>query len=225
MRNKDNDTKRVKAPWPTKMAMEQVYAMKLWGGNHSDFYSGEGSHHPEIVKPYIDVLTGFLTAFKNPLVVCDLGCGDFNIGKQLVRYTKRYVGVDIVPDLITRNKEQFKADNLEFQCLDLAADELPTGDCAIVRQVLQHLSNSDIQTIVAKLASFKYVIITEHIPEGEFTVNTDILSGQGTRLKKASGVNILAPPFHMKVKQETLLGAVRLKNGKGVIVTHLYSVF
>ncbi|MDB9961773.1 SAM-dependent methyltransferase, partial [Oceanihabitans sp.] len=87
MKKKENGTKRIKKPWPTKETMEQVYEMKLWGDNKSEFYSGLGSHDPEIVNPYIDVLTSFLTSFKSPLVVCDLGCGDFNVGKELVKYT------------------------------------------------------------------------------------------------------------------------------------------
>ena len=65
MMKKENGTKRVKKPWPTKDAMEQVYAMKLWGDNKSDFYSGVGSHNPNIVNPYIDTLSSFLTSFKS----------------------------------------------------------------------------------------------------------------------------------------------------------------
>ena len=96
---KTHKIRSIKKPWPTKKAMEQVYKMKLWGDNQSDFYSGSGSHSPELVLPYIEVLTAFLTSFENPLTVCDLGCGDFNIGKQLVQHSKKYVAVDIVPDL------------------------------------------------------------------------------------------------------------------------------
>ena len=66
-----------------KMLWNRFYEMNLWGGNNPGFYSGIGSHHPEIVHPYIDVVTTFLTSFKNPLVVCDLGCGDFNVGKKI----------------------------------------------------------------------------------------------------------------------------------------------
>lgn len=218
----DTSTKK---PWPTKNAMEQVYALKLWGENHSDFYSGYGSHLPEIVHPYVTALTAFLTSFEEPLVVCDLGCGDFNVGKDLVQHTQKYIAVDIVADLITYNKKQFKADNLEFHCADIAAEDLPSGDCAILRQVLQHLSNAEIQSIVAKLAAFKYVIVTEHIPIGEFTPNKDIVSGQGIRLKKQSGVDLLAPPFNFKVKEEKELSSITLKDGKGVIVTKMYEVF
>ena len=210
---KENHPKKPKTPWPTKRAMEQVYEKNLWGGNNNDFYSGEGSHHPEIVNPYIAAVTAFLTSFKDPLIVCDLGCGDFNIGKQLVPHTKKYVAVDIVPSLIARNKETFKAPNLEFQCLDIATADLPSADCAILRQVLQHLSNVEIQSIVNKLAVFKYIILTEHIPEGAFVPNKDIISGQGNRLKVQSGVNLLAPPFNFKVQEATQLSAVVLDDG------------
>ncbi|GAA3628964.1 class I SAM-dependent methyltransferase [Flavivirga jejuensis] len=225
MKNKKNETKKIKKPWPTKEAMEQVYAMKLWGGGESDFYSGTGSHYPEIVKPYIDVLTSFLTSFKSPLVVCDLGCGDFNVGKELVKYTKKYVAVDIVPDLIAYNKEKFKEENLEFHCLDIAVDDLPSGDCAILRQVLQHVSNEEVQSIVSKLTDFKYVILTEHLPEGDFVPNKEIISGQGIRLKKQSGLNLLAPPFNFKVKEEKQLLSVILNGCEGVIVTTIYKIF
>ena len=86
--------------------------------------------------------------------VCDLGCGDFNIGKQLVKHTKKYVAVDIVTALIAYNTEKYKEENLEFLCLDIAVDDLPAGDCALLRQVLQHLSNAEVQAIVRKLTDF-----------------------------------------------------------------------
>ncbi len=225
MKKKENGTKKIKKPWPTKDAMEQVYKMKLWGDNESHFYSGVGSHHSEIVNPYIDVLKSFLTSFKNPLTVCDLGCGDFNVGKELVKHTKKYVAIDIVTDLIEHNKETFKEENLEFHCLDIAVDDLPSGDCALLRQVLQHLSNAEVQSIISKLTNFKYVILTEHIPEGDFVANKDIISGQGIRLKKQSGLNLLTSPFNFKVKEEKQLLSVILNDCNGVIETTFYRLF
>jgi SAM-dependent methyltransferase len=222
MKKKENGTKIVKQPWPTKDAMEQVYEMKLWGGNTSNFYSGAGSHDPEMVHPYVAILISFLISFKSPLTVCDLGCGDFNVGKELIKYTKKYVAVDIVADLISYNKEKFKEENLEFHCLDIAVDDLPSGDCALLKQVLQHLSNAEVQRIVNKLTDFKYVILTEHVPYGDFTPNKDIISGQGIRLKKQSGLNVLAQPFNFKVKEQKQLLSVILNDYKGVITTTLY---
>jgi hypothetical protein len=224
MNKKENIIKKIKTPWSTKDAMEQVYKMKLWGSNTSAFYSGNGSHRPELVNPYIDVLTSFLMTFKRPLVVCDLGCGDFNVGKALVKYTAKYIAVDIVEGLIVYNKEKFNEKDLEFHCLDIAVDDLPSGDCALLRQVLQHLSNAEVKRIVHKLTDFKYVILTEHVPEGDFIPNKDIISGQGIRLKKQSGLSILTPPFNLKIKGEWQLLSVVLKDGKGLIVTTLYEL-
>lgn len=217
--------KKTKKPWPTKKAMEQVYEMNLWGNNNSEFYSGDGSHQPEIVKPYLEVVINFLKSFKSPISVCDLGCGDFNIGSKLVKYTKKYTAIDIVSDLIKHNKDIFKADNLEFKCLDIALDELPTGDCVLLRQVLQHLSNTEVKNIANKLANFKYVILTEHLPEGNFLPNKDIISGQGIRIKKQSGIDILASPFNLKITAKKQLLSTNLGNNKGVIVTTLYTLF
>lgn len=213
-----------KKPWPTKKAMEQVYDLKLWGDNNSDFYSGNGSHDLEVVDPYIHAVSSFLKSFKEPISVCDLGCGDFNIGQQLVKYTKAYFAVDIVSNLIQYNQQKFKKEKVQFYDLNIAKDDLPHAECAIVRQVLQHLSNKEIQNIVLKLYQYKYVIVTEHLPEDNFTPNKDIISGQGIRLKKKSGVNLLLPPFNFEVKEERQLSVTFSKKHKGMIVTTLYKV-
>lgn len=216
-------TSKQKQRWPTQAVMNQIYDQKLWGGKDFDFYSGEGSHNPKIVKPYLENVIEFLKAHKNTLEVCDLGCGDFNIGKHLVPYTKYYYAVDIVEPLITRNKNQFQEDNLAFHCLNISKDTLPKADCIILRQVLQHLSNAEIQEITKKLVDYKYVILTEHIPIGDFTPNKDIISGQGIRLKQNSGVNILETPFHFKIKEQKILHEFVLDNKKGRIVSTLFT--
>lgn len=221
---KENKLEKVKHPWPTKAAMEQVYEMNLWGTNESPFYSGEGSHKPEIVDAYIDVVQSFFKSFKNPIIVCDLGCGDFNVGKQLFAQTKKYVAIDIVPNLIKRNTDTFEGGNLEFKCLDISVDDLPKGDCAIIRQVFQHLSNAEIHSILVKLYDFKHLIITEHLPQGDFEANKNIISGQGIRLKKQSGVDILKSPFNFKVKEGKQLLVTPLGEKKGCIVTMHYTL-
>jgi hypothetical protein len=215
---------QLKKPWPTKDAMVQIYENNLWGGKQSEFFSGDGSHNPELINPYLETLTSFLTAFETPLVVCDLGCGDFNIGKELVKYSKKYIAIDIVPDLIAHNKKTFKAENLEFHSLDIGEDELPAADCVILRQVLQHLSNTEIKSVVEKLYDYKYVILTEHLPEEDFEPNKDIISGQGIRLKKQSGVNLLAPPFNFKAIEETQLLSIKSSRFKGVLVTTFFTI-
>ncbi|WP_194767022.1 class I SAM-dependent methyltransferase [Tamlana sp. I1] len=205
--------------------MDQIYDKHLWGGNDHDFYSGAGSHDPEIITPYLDAIATFLKAHNNVLTVCDLGCGDFNIGKQLVKYTQKYKAIDIVENLIARNKNIYQENNLEFYCLDIAKDKLPPGDCIILRQVLQHLSNKEIANTLQKLTAYKYIILTEHIPTEAFKPNLDIISGQGIRIKKNSGVNILEAPFNFKVKEVKQLDEHILEDGKGRLVTLLFTLF
>ncbi|MFB9056184.1 class I SAM-dependent methyltransferase [Mariniflexile ostreae] len=215
-------TKKTKQPWPTKAVMEQIYDLKLWGGKDFDFYSGTGSHTPDIVIPYTNALIAFLKKHSKPLIVCDLGCGDFNIGKHLAKYAKKYIAIDIVEHLIKRNKALYTEDHLEFHCLDIAKDEIPPADCLIIRQVLQHLSNAEVQSVINKIAPYKYIVLTEHVPLGHFTPNQDIISGQGIRLKQNSGINLLKPPFNFKIKEETILEEHFLEDNKGRLLTTLY---
>lgn len=216
--------KKIKKPWPTKEAMQQVYQLNLWGGEDVDFYSGLGSHDEAIVAPYLKSVIDFLKSLEKRLTVIDLGCGDFNVGHALVKYAHRYVAIDIVPELIARNQQEFKADNLEFRCLDIAKDDLPAGDCVILRQVLQHLSNVEVKQVVDKLSNYRYVLLTEHLPDGDFIPNLDIISGQGIRLRKGSGLDLLKDPFNLKINNERILTSTHYPGGKGVIVTKLYEL-
>jgi hypothetical protein len=215
-------SKNLKKPWPTKDVMNQIYEQHLWGGQDFDFYSGAGSYEPKIIEPYLNAVTSFLELHNNNLTVCDFGCGDFNIGKHLFNFAKTYIAIDIVEALIERNKIKFQADHLEFLCLDLAKDKLPTADCIILRQVLQHLSNAEILSVVKKLKNFKHIILSEHIPTGNFIPNKDIISGQGIRLKHNSGVDLLESPFNLKVTEQSVLNKIELEENKGQIVTTLY---
>ena len=216
---------KVKTPWPTQKAMQQVYEKQLWGSNKTLFYSGEGSHQKKITSPYLESVIEFLKTFSKPPTLCDLGCGDFNVGQQLLPYVSQYIGLDIVPELIEHHKSKHESKNIVFDYKDLAKDLLPSANCAILRQVLQHLSNAEVQAILKKLNQYQYVIITEHLPLGNFEPNKDIISGQGIRLKKGSGVVVQEPPFYFKPKASKELNTVVLENGKGLIQTVLYTMY
>ncbi|WP_245625630.1 methyltransferase [Flagellimonas eckloniae] len=207
----------------TKKVMSEIYEKKRWGGRQKDFYSGSGSHSRKVVQPYIKTISSFLKDYEDGLIVCDLGCGDFNVGKNLVSYSKRYIGIDIVDDLIERNKKLFVSEQLEFHCLNIVTDNLPKGDCILVRQVFQHLSNEEIKKVVKKIEKFKHIIVTEHIPKGEFVANAEKSTGAGIRLSNNSGVVLTEPPFNMNPERSTEL--LRIKYRKALIVTTHYQNF
>lgn len=80
--------------------------------------SGSGSHLDEIIEPYISLVTKFLLE-KNPSVVVDLGCGDFNVGKNFVDLCDLYVACDVSSKILKRNKNKFSnIKNVEFHHLD-----------------------------------------------------------------------------------------------------------
>ena len=64
--------------------------------------------------------------------------------RSIVR-TSFHFGIDVYgiqygyQGLIEYNIKNYKLENLEFRCLDIAKDDLPAADCIILRQVLQHL--------------------------------------------------------------------------------------
>jgi SAM-dependent methyltransferase len=196
-----------RAPFVEKSAAEifaTIYRKGLWGGRLSlGFHSGSGSRDKAIVAPYISAVREFLLRVGRPSVV-DLGCGDFRVGSQLVDYSGRFIGCDIVDFVIERNRGRFPS--VEFQIVNAIDDELPKGDVVLIRQVLQHLSNEQVRRILPKLSQYKYAIITEHIPGlADFTPNVDKETGADHRVAYGSGIVLTEPPFNLKAKNSYIL--------------------
>ncbi len=188
----------------TEEIFSDIYQNNKWGGSKGDFYSGTGSTDAH-AQQYSKVIKEFLLNNKVSNVV-DLGCGDFTIGKSIQVEGINYTGIDIVPKLIERNNSSFSNANITFKCLNIINDQLPEGDVCLIRQVLQHLSNSQISSILSKTKSFKYVIITEHYPSPSVspTFNTDKPHGEDTRIYDNSAVYIDKPPHSFTIEKVLL---------------------
>ena len=206
-----------------KEIFSEIYSQGKWGrGADPDSpYSGSGSHTPEIVDRYVAAVKGFWDRFDGPMTLVDLGCGDFSVGSKLLAGARRYIACDIVDSVIEYNKRTYLQANLEFVVLDLCNDPLPDGDVFLVRQVLQHLQNADIAKFCRKVeAKGGYLILTEHVPVGEFAPNLDKASGAAIRLFKRSGVVLTQPPFDLRVMSEQVICEVPQMGG--VVRTVVY---
>jgi SAM-dependent methyltransferase len=214
--------------YPTEEIFSAIYREHKWGTHSEDgFSSGTGSHNPATVVPYVSAVQRFLQSLTFVPSVVDLGCGDFNVGRQLRPYCGHYVACDVVGALIERNKRKFSDVQVDFRRIDIIEDGLPNGDIVFLRQVLQHLSNAQISQVVRKLYQYKFVIVTEHVPaRRDYQPNRDKATGGGIRLRQGSGVVLTAQPFLLKVKSETVMCTTSesLDHRPGLVTTMLYEV-
>lgn len=201
----------------------EIYERGIWGQSRTGerYYSGSGSHDEAITGPYIAAVEAFLDSFPEKPDVVDLGCGDFAIGARIKQKCKQYVACDIVPSLIEHHRAAHAGSDVRFEIVNLARDPLPAGDIAFIRQVLQHMSNAEIAAAIPKLkAQYRYLIVTEHVPAGEFVPNKDKAPGADIRTANGSGVVLTAEPFSLSVIEARLLCEGEEHGAK--IQTYLY---
>ena len=168
------------------------------------------------------------TFTKKPNVV-DLGCGDFNIGSKLRKYCNNYIAVDIFEEIINKNKITYNNFDVDFRVLDITNDSLPESDICFLRQVLQHLSNENIEKFLRQIkGKYKFLVLTEHLPDiKSFTPNLDIITGPEIRLYKNSGVVLTKKPFNLKPINEINIcntSSLKISGFEGTINTIIYKL-
>lgn len=186
---------RIKATGDLKAIFSFVYKNNVWGGTKGEFYSGPGSDD-KVTQDYVKLINQFIKD-KDIKSIVDLGCGDYRVGQLIEKDGIIYTGVDIVDSLIDNNNRIFGTSNVSFKCMNAVEGQLPDADLCLIRQVLQHLSNSDIMRVLSNCAKYKFVIISEHIPANPNAIpNLDMNSNWDIRLTQGSGVYIDKPPFN-----------------------------
>jgi 2-polyprenyl-3-methyl-5-hydroxy-6-metoxy-1,4-benzoquinol methylase len=186
---------------------KRIYSENEWGktlnrDRERPFFSGSGSHDADVVSNYVEAIREWTNSVERGLRAFDVGCGDFNIGSALLPYFSQYTAADVVPELIEYNRRKWEASKVSFMTLDITSERLPVSDVVLIREVLQHLSNSDISRALKNIeGSCKYLILTESQPgEDDFVANLDKPTGLGTRSQFGSGIDLQKPPFSLKSK-------------------------
>jgi SAM-dependent methyltransferase len=177
---------------------DEIYKHNKWGGESGSNFSGTGSVG-SAVPEYVALVNEFIKA-NSIKTVLDIGCGDFRVGRNID--CENYIGLDVAPTVIEANMQNFGSPSNEFICLDASGpSSLPAADLCLVRQVFQHLSNAQISTILSKVLSYRFVIVTEHQPSDQDFVaaNLDKIHGPYTRLFSGSGVYLDRPPFSLRL--------------------------
>ena len=214
------------AELPLPKKFDHIYREGLWGRTtNGEMSSGHGTRDAAIVEPYLAAVSEFLEQQPRPLCLVDIGCGDFEVGKRLLPNVDHYVACDISKKIIEQNiRVHGGKPKLQFRVLNAVEESLPDGDIVTLRQVLQHLSNAEIASILPKLSAYRHIIVTEGLPDGPFRPNADHKAGFSVRpIENKSGVDLAKPPFNLAHKQARVLCEVPNTGGVGLIRTTLYS--
>ena len=133
----------------------RIYKIGMWGGAES---SGDGSNQGES-KPWVDIVTTLchLAGWKK---IVDLASGDGRVTKLLP--AGDLVGVEVYGPHVARLRAECpRVCWLHFD-IDQQRESLPTGDVALLKDVLQHWPNKLVRewlTWARSCGKWKYVLI------------------------------------------------------------------
>mgnify|MGYP001476487912 FL=1 len=165
---------------------KHIYETNHW--DEAESVSGPGStlEETEPIRRELPALLAELGASS----LLDLPCGDFHWMQHTDLSGVRYIGGDLVGDLIERNRAKYASDGVTFQKIDLVNDTLPAVDAILCRDCLVHLSFDDAQAALANIAlSGARWLLTTSFPE--VARNDDIVTGQWRP------INLTLPPFNL----------------------------
>src|SRR5947209_5774274 len=146
-------------PWPgNERVFGRIYRRRGWQTGES--VSGPGS---EVER--CRVLVGELPRLLRELEarsLLDAGCGDFHWMQEAALEGARYVGVDVVPELIERNRAAYADALHSFLLADITRDALPACDVVLCRQCLIHLPNQQVRRALSNFrrCGMRYLLAT-----------------------------------------------------------------
>jgi len=162
-----------------------IYEKKLWGDGESVSGYGSSLAYTENLRsrlPNVIAKYQIKTVFDAP-------CGDLNwIRHLLPSLNAKYIGGDIVKDLIETHKESYENPTTSFLHINLIEDSFPNADLMICRDCLFHLSCRDIKKVLDNFVASEitYLLTTTHITD---LPNQNITTG-GFRL-----LNLFEEPY------------------------------
>lgn len=142
----------------TQETFKVIYDKNLW--NEKESKSGVGSIELN-TKKIRENLYSLLKKY-NINNFLDAPCGDFNWMKTINFDKIKYIGGDIVEDIIIKNTDLFKNESRTFIKIDITKDKLPDVDLIFVRDCLVHLNDLLIFDFIKNLKSsnIKYLLTT-----------------------------------------------------------------
>ncbi|MBT9549930.1 MAG: class I SAM-dependent methyltransferase [Hydrogenophaga sp.] len=161
-----------------------IHSGNSWGDCESS--SGPGSTRERASQFLPDLIA--LVQSLGTRCLLDVPCGDFNWAAPLADAVDRYVGVDVVPALVSANETRWSSPRRQFLCRDMVRQRLPDADLVLSRDALVHLCEEDVMRAIANLrrTGARYLVATTFVGDRS---NEDIPTGAWRPL------NLQRPPF------------------------------
>lgn len=149
-----------------------IYRTYGYGGKLSDWGSGSDLMQTEVIREEIPRLVNEL----NIRVLLDCPCGDLNWIQHVELKLEKYIGVDIVKEIIEENKQKFNKKGYAFYKMDMSKDVLPKADMILCRDCLVHFSFKDAVSTIKrfKKSGTRYLLTTTFTKRLQ---NTDTITG------------------------------------------------
>lgn len=140
-----------------KEVFSGIYQSHKWSDDsYTKPLSGEGSV-PELVAPYVEFVQRVINRFDIKSVL-DCGHGDWSMWRDFRFEGSDYLGFDVADGLSEKVSATFGSENRKFFQSDFCYSELPEADLLMTKDVLQHLSNDDVQRFLQNVSNQKYLI-------------------------------------------------------------------
>lgn len=155
-----------------KRVFKSIFEQNGWG--HAETFSGDGSTMAQ-TKPIRSALPKL---FKDLEIetLGDAGCGDANWIGGISKNLRLYLGFDIVPGLLEKNREKFKdRKNHFFADADIVIDVLANCDAILCRDCMTHMTYGEATDTLRKFkkSGSTYLIATSHA----MGQNTEVSAG------------------------------------------------
>jgi hypothetical protein len=149
-----------------------IYRRHHWSGSDSASGAGASLDQTRELRRSLPALLGELAV----ATMLDLPCGDYGWMRTFELPVDRYIGADLLPEMVEPLAAAFGDDRREFRVLDLTRDALPPADLLFCRDCLVHLSHADIRRALGNAVSSGIpYLLTTTFPRGE--ANEDIVTG------------------------------------------------
>ncbi len=181
-----------------KLIFTSIFKSKHWvqkDENLEEKYisiSGHGSNiNTKQFQNLSSCILDFLDRFSINSIL-DMPCGDFLWMNQILKSKKlKYLGIDIVDDLIGKNKINYESSNIKFKTSDVTnfiTEE--KFDLLFMRDFFIHISNEDILKILKNISKMNIKYFASE--------NYEIHSNINTSIGKHRKVNLQIEPFNLE---------------------------